>query len=1236
MRMRSIASALLFFSCGALGLRAQVTWSGGYGLNWSNTLNWSPNAAPDSGTADVTFTNPSIISVVDLSYTLNSLTIGSSVNSLTLSNTGGATLTINNSSFTDSAGILANVLVEVPLSGNMSLNVNGAGTLTLSAAYYYANSYSGYTIVTAGVLADENPYAFSDNSQLFVGSGGTVNVNFPEQVLSLSDNLGYGGSVVIASGATLVMNGGYTSTFSGAISGAGGIEMDIAGTLILTGTNTYTGTTVIGSNAAIQIGNGGTTGSIASNSIASSAATSSTPSALSFKLSTPYTYAGALSGWLNVVQAGTGTTTLSGNNTYSGPTTVNSGTLTAGSNFAFGGASYSNVTVNGGGILDLGSYSDTVGTISGAGAIHIASEGLLTIGNPSGDNHLVPFSGVISGQGALSTGAYITELTGSNTYTGGTTITAGTLLAENTVPTGSATGTGPITISSGGALQIGNLNDTNGYLDPSDNITVNGTGTVSFSRGDTFIFANNIYGNGNVGQYGTGTAILSGTNTYSGTTTVFRGTLEAGSNNAFGSGPVTVYGTLNLYDAALLTSYDNTVGDITGDGAIQLGSATLTTNTTTSTTFSGVISGTGSFVVAGSGDLTLTGNNSYSGGTNISSGTLTVGDGTTLGARIVGNILNNSTLELQPASTDSITYTGNITGYGELWLNGTGTIVLNNSNNNTYSGLTKFDGGTLADGATNSFSPNSSVEMEPGTTLAVNFNETIGDLENGCSGAGTVTIATGKTLTIGNGNSALAPFTGTISGGGGIIIATTGSNSQGFGGASNYTGGTTMNGGEIFISSSTVGAPGSIASGPIGTNTLVFAGNGELSSLGTTITLANAINLNGFNLDNDDATTNVLRLTGLISGSVPGSGGSITWCTPNGLALDNSNTFSGGVDMREGTLLLGSNTGAGAADMNGTSTITLETATLTADGTGMTLNIANPINITGTSQFGNYDNNNITLSGNITGITGSLTYAGGSTGHLTLTGSNTVSIDGYFTIASGTVNAGSNSAFGYFSNQVELTGGAGLNVMSGVTIGNPLAFTGSANGLSGDGTISSAVIAGGSTVINPSGSNGNGPGILTFSNASTNGLTLASGSAIHFDLYDANGAAGTGYGLISDTSLGGLAITAIPSSITFNIVTTDISGNAANALNFNPANPYSWTFATSTNPITGFNSADFNIITSGFTNNFAGGGFSISEVGNNLDLNFTPVPEPSTWALLGGGVLVLVPIALRRRRLRKA
>jgi hypothetical protein len=101
-------------------------------------------------------------------------------------------------------------------------------------------------------------------------------------------------------------------------------------------------------------------------------------------------------------------------------------------------------------------------------------------------------------------------------------------------------------------------------------------------------------------------------------------------------------------------------------------------------------------------------------------------------------------------------------------------------------------------------------------------------------------------------------------------------------------------------------------------------------------------------------------------------------------------------------------------------------------------------------------------------------------------------------------------------------------------------------------------------------------------------------------------------------------------------VSTNSDGGAAAAINFNPSNPYTWTFATSTNPIGGFMPSQFNLVTSGFLNSTAGGTFSFSEVGNNLDLNFTPVPEPSTWALMGAGVLALATFGVRRRRQARA
>jgi autotransporter-associated beta strand protein len=1108
MNFRSRFAVLFSLPLFTLDIHAQSVWNGG-GLantNWSDSANWTSGTLPPNNyTGSIDFTSASAFtSTVDTTYSLYSLTIYNGAGALTLNNSGGQALSIS-SALTDSSS--NSVTISAPLQYTMGLFVSGTGTLTLSGT---GNTFTGNTLVSSGTLADANANAFSAGSALIVGSGGTVDVNFSETVPSLDNYLGSGGSVVVASGATLIMNGGFTSAFPGVISGAGGIEKDVTGTLILTGANSYTGTTVINGvgGTAIQIGNGGTSGSFASSGVSGTGT-------LGFNRSNAYTYAGNLTGALQVVQAGTGTTTLSGTNTYSGPTTVNGGILQAGSASAFGGATgLTAVTVNGGTTLDLNGFSNTIGSLAGSGAVTLGG-GTLTVGTGS-SNTL--FSGAISGGGLLNSVGYILDITGiNNTYAGGTSISNGKLLAENA--SGFATGTGPIVITSG-ALEIGNSNDSNGYIDPASNITVNGTGSVSFSRGDTFTFANNIAGTGGVGQYGSGTVILSGTNSYSGVTTIYRGTMKAGSTSAFG-GPTGLSELDFPYSSTLdLNGFSNTVGSIAGiaGNSIILGSQTLTVaGTSGSQTFAGNISGTGgSLAITGSGGTqVLDGVNTYTGGTAISAGaTLSIGDGNATGASLAGNVANNGTLQFAPSSTDSSIFSGIISGSGVVNILGT------------------LYGGNL----------------------------------------GAITLSGNNT----------------------------------------YVGGTNVLTGELFVGSNTA----------VGSGTLTFDQGTELSP-SASVTLANPIVLNGTGyVDNDDGGSNNLTLNGQISGT-----NGIAWCTWSTLTLTGNNTFQYGIDMRDGVLLLGSDTAAG------TGTILLDTGTtLSALGTGIARAIPNAITMVGSSaQFGNSDNDNITISGVVSSTgTSATTYAGGSGGTLTLTANNS-GLTGPFTISSGTVVAGNNNALGASADNVSLTGSAGLNVMNGVTISNPLSFSGAPNVLSGNGTIASPapVTINGSVVLSPSASPGNGPGNLTF----TNSLTFASGGAIHFELYDANGAAGTGYSEV--TAAGGLNLTAAANTITFNLVSVDASGNPTAAINFNPASPYSWMFATSATAITGFNANQINLITTGFANGTAGGSFSFTESGNDLFLNFTPVPEPSTWALMGSGLAAVVLGAFRRRRLAR-
>ena len=94
------------------------------------------------------------------------------------------------------------------------------------------------------------------------------------------------------------------------------------------------------------------------------------------------------------------------------------------------------------------------------------------------------------------------------------------------------------------------------------------------------------------------------------------------------------------------------------------------------------------------------------------------------------------------------------------------------------------------------------------------------------------------------------------------------------------------------------------------------------------------------------------------------------------------------------------------------------------------------------------------------------------------------------------------------------------------------------------------------------------------------------------------------------------------------------SGNPAAAINFNPANAYAWKFAASGSAIAGFSASQFNLVTMGFSNSTAGGTFSFTEIGNNLFLDFTPVPEPATWALLLAGAALVGLVAWRQRALQ--
>jgi autotransporter-associated beta strand protein len=221
-----------------------------------------------------------------------------------------------------------------------------------------------------------------------------------------------------------------------------------------------------------------------------------------------------------------------------------------------------------------------------------------------------------------------------------------------------------------------------------------------------------------------------------------------------------------------------TAGSIAGDGSYELGSNQLTVGgNNLSTEVSGTIVDDlgfgGSLVKVGTGTLTLSGVNTYSGGTTINAGTLAVFADHNLGASTGGLAFGGGTLQFLAGFTtnravtlnagggtfdtfgNNSTLGGTITGAGGLTKIGAGTLTLSGSS--SYSGATAVNAGVLQAGATNAFAPLSGFTVAGSATLDLNgFNQTIGSL----AGSGSVTLGS-ATLTTGNDNTSTA-FSGTI------------------------------------------------------------------------------------------------------------------------------------------------------------------------------------------------------------------------------------------------------------------------------------------------------------------------------------------------------------------------------------------------------------------------------------------------------------------------------------------
>ena len=447
-------------------------------------------------------------------------------------NVSGGTLTGVSGGESNSGSATGNI---VSISGGtVQSNVNGgfvasgSGKATGNIVNISGNTDLSTATVAGGISSSD---AFTGNT-LNKNSDAAVHIarNFASVNFGYSGNANIGGLESAPTGSTLsgvtVNTNANNVSFDGVISGSGSITKAGAGTLILSGTNTYSGGTTISAGTLsivsdTNIGSGTNTIGTKGTLLLSGNGTYTNDWTLSgagsaIATDNNNTLSGVLSGNGGLTKTGTGTLTLTGNNTYAGGTAINDGTLKG--NIASG----TDLSIADNATYDGANKARSVGGLNGGGNI-FNTDGLTV---QSGD-----FAGIIdnSNTSLIKTGAGTLTLTGNNAYTGSTTISEGTLKGNIASGTDLSIAASATYDGANKARSVGGLNGGGKILN-TDGLTVqNGTfgGVIDNS-------------NTSLTKTGAGTLTLSGTNTYTGMTTVRSGTLALGSDLT--SNQLTLYG----------------------------------------------------------------------------------------------------------------------------------------------------------------------------------------------------------------------------------------------------------------------------------------------------------------------------------------------------------------------------------------------------------------------------------------------------------------------------------------------------------------------------------------------------------------------------------------------------------------------------------------------------------------------------------------------------------------------
>ncbi len=893
--------------------------------NWNATANWNTSATGTGGTlAGWTANNHAVFSAGN-----------DAVNAYTVTLTGG--ISVGNITFEEGTTLITGSTLTLVGASGVSIDVASGLTATINSILGGSatlNKTGDGTFVTGG--AGGNTHT------------GAVNIN--AGVFEIAKTAYVGGinnaaAVSVASGATLRLNGAaaYTQETIGPLSGAGTV------------TNV---------------------GAAAVNLVIADADVSTT-------------FSGTITDTTNnlnlVKNAGTGTLTLSGANSYDGVTTISTGavniqnatalgTTTSGTTVASGAALeiQNNIAVgaealslagtgvsNNGALRNIADTNSYAGNITLTAATEIQSDaGALTLsGNISGATYGLTFDGAgdttVSGVIGTTTGTVTKNgtgtltLSGTNTYTGLTDLNAGTLSINSIANLSTASAVGAPTTAANGTISIGNgatgatLQYTGSGHTTNRVINLAGTtggATLDASGTGALVFTSNLTATG----AGSKTLTLTGSSTAANT---LQGTIvnNSGANTTslvkegtgtwvLAGGANTFTGTTAINGGTLRISADNHLG--TAPGAATANKLTFD---------GGTLETTATFTLNANRGTTI----------NAGGGTFDVNSGTTL------------------------TYNGNLAGSGTLTKADTGTLILGGTTTNTHTGDINVDAGTLrinkTGGANRAIGDAATVTVATGAnlTFAGGQSETIGAL----AGGGTVdnTNATAITLTTG-GNNTSTTFSGVIQDtGGNLTFTKTGTGTQTLSGttANTFAGNLNVNDGTLALGKTAgvnayagstinigdgVGAADSAvlrldsSNQIINTAALVFASDGRLDLNGQAETVASIAGSGEIAIGTGQLTAGN-ALNTVFSGELTGTTGTFTKTGSGTLTLASMINYDGVFELAAGTLSLsGITANIGTLTLTGNSTIDFAgTASLNVTNlnlNGFTLNITNWTNAT--------------------------------------------------------------------------------------------------------------------------------------------------------------------------------------------------------------------------------------------------------------------------------------------------